>query len=87
MDGGKELIVRGRACRSAPAAAGFRGEEGADGSGGRASSGCLNKGRLCWGAESRLVLLGQEEQGEGESITEPSVSGKKVLTGFKCVEG
>lgn len=55
--------------------------------GGRASGGCLNKGRLCWGAESRLVLLGQEEQGEGESITEPSVSGKKVLTGFKYLQG
>lgn len=46
---------------------------GPDGSGGRASSGCSNKGRLCLGAESRLVLLGQEEQGEGERITEPSV--------------
>lgn len=63
-----------------------RSAEGPDGSGGRASRCCLNKGRLCLGAESRLVLLGQEEQGEGESITEPSVKGKKVLRGFKCTE-
>lgn len=46
---------------------------GPDGSGRRASGGCFNKGRLCLGAESRLVLLEQEEQGEGGSITEPSV--------------
>lgn len=34
---------------------------GPDGSGRRASGGCFNKGRLCLGAESRLVLLEQEE--------------------------
>lgn len=35
---------------------------GPDGSGRRASGGCFNKGRLCLGAESRLVLLGRRSR-------------------------